>query len=266
MSSQSIWSTERGHGMPVVMIHGYTVDHRVLLPLEAAFSGEASLRRIYVDLPGHGNSPRLPGVTTASALADAVIDWIENTIGSEPFVVVGQSFGGQIARAVTARLGVQVLGMALLVPVVTWGEDRILPAMTTVGRDEALLAQLPASERELFAAVMTRLDQPGWELFTTHILPGWEAHDRDAAAELEAEFLLPRLPEATAAPHDGQHLLITTRNDALVGWHDQLSLLEHYPHMSTAILTDVGHSPQVESSAVVCDLIGHWLDRLELQG
>lgn len=84
--------------------------------------------------------------------------------------------------------------------------------------------------------VMTHLDQKRWDLFSEHLLPGWRAHDREAAAELESGFLLPQAPEDQTSPHRGTHLLVTARQDALVGWHDQLALLQHYPHMSAAII------------------------------
>ena len=178
------------------------------------------------------------------------------------FAVVGQSFGGQIARAVTARFGDQVLGSALLVPVVRWGEERTLTAETILERDDIFLAGQPSAERQLFAHVMTRLDRPAWERFAEYLLPGWRAHDRGAAAELEADFLLPQPPEETAAPHRGSHLLFTGRQDALVGWQDQLALLQHYPHMSAAVLNGAGHNPQIETPEIVHDLIGRWLDVL----
>jgi pimeloyl-ACP methyl ester carboxylesterase len=53
MSIERIAHTTHGDGMPVVMIHGYTVDHRVLLPLEPAFDARLGFRRIYIDLPAH---------------------------------------------------------------------------------------------------------------------------------------------------------------------------------------------------------------------
>lgn len=59
-------------------------------------------------------------------LAEAVIDWIAEVVGDQPFAVVGQSFGGQIARAVTPRFGSQVRGSVLLAPVVRRGEGRTL--------------------------------------------------------------------------------------------------------------------------------------------
>ncbi|MER7669710.1 alpha/beta fold hydrolase [Kitasatospora sp. NPDC096128] len=262
MTESPIRHTGFGDGTPLVLIHGYTVDHRVLLPLEPAFAGRPGWRRLYLDLPGHGASPRLPGRTSATALAEAVFGWIDAELGDRPFAVVGQSFGGQLARAVTARYGDQVLGSALLVPVVRWGEDRTLPAETVLGRDEELLAGLPPADRELFGYVTARLDRRSWELFEEYLLPGRRIHDVTAAAELEAEFLLPHWPERQAPEHGGHHLLVTARQDALVGWRDQLALLDHYPRMAAAVLDGAGHNPQVECAEAVRELFGRWLDEL----
>ncbi|MEV7236569.1 alpha/beta hydrolase [Streptomyces sp. NPDC051020] len=263
MNDSALWHTEFGDGTPIVLIHGYTIDHRLLLPLEPAFTGRPGWRRLYPDLPGHGNSPRLSGPTSATTMADAVIDWIRATVGDRPFAVLGQSFGGQIARAVTARFGEQVLGSALLVPVVRWGAERTLPDSTVVERDDALLARLALEEDlQLFRAVMARHTKESWALFEEHILPGWRAHDRHAAAELDADFLLPQWPESPGMVHHGRHLLLTTRQDALVGWRDQLALLDHYPRMTAVVLDGAGHNPQVECAPAVRELIAGWLDTL----
>lgn len=262
MSINHISHTTRGHGVPIVMIHGYTVDHRVLLPLEPVFEGRPGYRRLYLDLPGHGGSPRLTEPASALKVTEAVIQWIGEIVGDEPFAVIGQSFGGQIARAVTAHFGNQVLGSALLVPVVRWGESRTLPSETIRERDEVFLSSRPTAERELFANVVTRLDRPGWERFAEYLLPGWRAHDRGAAAELEADFLLPQWPELETAHHGGSHLLVTGRQDALVGWKDQLDLLQFYPRMTAAIIDGAGHNPQIETPDIVQAHVGEWLDAL----
>ncbi|MGW5456000.1 alpha/beta fold hydrolase [Nocardia sp. NPDC003979] len=110
---------------------------------------------------------------------------------------------------------------------------------------------------------MANLDEIRWKQFREYILPGWRAHDRSAAAELEAAFLLSEPPETAVAPHPGRHLLVTTRRDALVGRHDQLTLLDHYPKMTAAILDDAGHNPQVEAPRVTAALISEWLHALD---
>ncbi|MFD7908706.1 alpha/beta fold hydrolase [Kitasatospora sp. NPDC059747] len=262
MTDARIWHAEFGHGTPIVLIHGYTIDHRLLLPLDPAFADRPGWRRIYLDLPGHGNSPRLPGRTSATAVADAVVERIRELVGQERFAVAGQSFGGQLARAVTAAFGEQVLGSALIVPVVRWGTDRTLPEETVVERDEEFLAGLSTSEQQVFGAVMARHTKTSWGLYRRHVAPGWDAHDRTAAAELEADFLLPEWPEVGVPAHGGRHLLVTARQDALVGWRDQLALLDHYPRMTAAVLDGTGHNPQVESADAVRELVGRWLDEL----
>ncbi|MEV7028264.1 alpha/beta fold hydrolase [Kitasatospora sp. NPDC093558] len=266
MNDSRIWHAEFGHGTPVVLIHGYTIDHRLLLPLDPAFADRPGWRRIYLDLPGHGNSPRLPGTTSASTMADAVMARIRELVGQERFAVVGQSFGGQLARAVTAEFGEQVLGSALIVPVVRWGEDRTLPEETAVERDDEFLAGLSPADRQVFGSVMARQTEASWDLFRRYLVPGWNAHDRTAAAELEADFLLPTWPEDGVPVHRGRHLLVTGRQDALVGWRDQLALLDHYPRMTVAVLDGVGHNPQVESAGAVRELFGRWLDVLGPRG
>ncbi|MFD5434999.1 hypothetical protein ACFWJ4_22965 [Kitasatospora sp. NPDC127067] len=95
---------------------------------------------------------------------------------------------------------------------------------------------------------MARRTEASRELFARCVRPGWEAHDRAAAAELEADFLLPHRPEHRDPQHRGHHLLVTTRQDALVGWRDQLALLDHHPRMAAAVLDGVGHNPQVEAA------------------
>lgn len=263
MTESTLRHVEFGSGTPLVLIHGYTVDHRILLPLEPLFAERPGWRRLYPDLPGHGASPRLAVRTTAQAMAEALFAWIDAELGDRPFAVLGQSFGGQLARAVTARYGERVLGSALLVPVVRWGGGRTLPEVTVVERDEPLPQEGAAvAERVLFPYVMARQTKESWEQFQQYVMPGVRAYDQVAAAELDLEFMLPQWPEHQVPPHRGRHLLVTARQDALVGWRDQLELLDRYPRMAAALLDGVGHNPQLESAGTVRGLVGDWLDAL----
>ncbi|MFF9645526.1 hypothetical protein [Kitasatospora aureofaciens] len=71
----------------------------------------------------------------------------------------------------------------------------------------------------------------------------------------------PVAPQRVQAPaHHGRHLLVTTRQDALVGRRDQPALLDHYPRMAPSVLDAAGHKPQVECAETVRGLVGHWLD------
>ena len=61
-----IYYKEYGEGKPVIFIHGWPVDHRMMADLfEPIFTKIQSYRRIYLDLPGMGKTPS--------------VNWIKNS-------------------------------------------------------------------------------------------------------------------------------------------------------------------------------------------
>lgn len=90
---------EHGSGTPLVLLHGFGVDHRLLLPLDEVFAAAGGWRRVYLDLPGHGGSP-LDDVASAEDVVTAVEVVIRQRVGDQPFAVLGNSFGGMLARRV----------------------------------------------------------------------------------------------------------------------------------------------------------------------
>jgi hypothetical protein len=74
------------------------------------------------------------------------------------------------------------------------------------------------------------------------------------------QALLSSLDPARFGSHDGRHLLVAGRQDHLVGWQDQLELLEHYPRMTYAAVDGAGHNVHLDQPAVVHGLLGGWLD------
>ncbi|MBK3646277.1 alpha/beta fold hydrolase [Streptomyces sp. MBT33] len=262
MTEQPLHHVEFGAGTPVLLLHGYTIDHRLLLPLEPVFAERGGWRRLYADLPGSGRSPRLSGPVTAEAMGEAVLRFVDKVIGDEPFAVVGISYGGQLARHVVAERGAQVLGTALLAPLVKPSGERVLPRREVLTRDEALLASLDPADREVFASIAVHQDEAGWQAFRDHVLPGIRAHHREDAAALLKAYMLTETPEARFGTHAGPHLLVTGRQDHLVGWRDQWELLEHYPRMTYAAVDGAGHNVHLDRPSVVQALLGNWLDTL----
>lgn len=262
MTENPLHHVEIGSGTPIVLLHGYTIDHRLMLPLEPVFATHPSWRRIYVDLPGSGQSPRLNGPVTADTMGEAVLRFIDSTIGEQPFAVAGISYGGQLARHLVAERGPQVLGAALFAPVVKPSNERTLPPRTVITRDDALVDSLPQPDRDAFTSIAVHQNERGWHAFRDHVLPGIRAHNREDAAALLQAYMLTKTPESAFGTHDGQHLLVTGKQDHLVGWQDQLALLEHYPHMSYAALDGAGHNVHLDQPAVVHSLLEAWLEAL----
>ncbi len=88
-----------GAGTPLILIHGFGVDHRILVPLDPVLQSAGTWRRIYLDLPGTAGTP-IGGAASTSDVVAAVEREIDARIGDEPFAILGNSFGGMIARQV----------------------------------------------------------------------------------------------------------------------------------------------------------------------
>ena len=104
-------------GTPVLALHGWPVDHRLMAGcLEPIFTRRAGYRRLYPDLPGMGRTPAGDAASSDDLLA-AVLALVGEELGTTPFLLVGESYGGYLSRAVVGALPDQVLGLALICPV-----------------------------------------------------------------------------------------------------------------------------------------------------
>ena len=91
-NNNAMYVRATGSGSPVVFVHGAGGSGQLFANQFQAFRDD--LRCYFVDLPGHGKSPRT-GEPTISGYAQAAAEFIQ-TLGS-PVSLVGQSMGGAIA-------------------------------------------------------------------------------------------------------------------------------------------------------------------------
>ncbi len=104
--------TERGEGMPLVLIHGFPFDHTIWSrQLEEV--GD-SVRVLAPDLPGFGQSRALEGgEATMDDYADRLAQWAQE-VGLGRFVLVGHSMGGYVAFAFLRRHADMIAGLGLV--------------------------------------------------------------------------------------------------------------------------------------------------------
>lgn len=105
----------KGHGEPLVLVHGIGSHWQMWLPVLDQLAAERDV--VALDLPGFGASPALGGEPTIAALADAVGELIA-TLGLDRPHVAGNSLGGglalELARTERARsaTGLSPIGFA----------------------------------------------------------------------------------------------------------------------------------------------------------
>ncbi|WP_246848721.1 MULTISPECIES: alpha/beta fold hydrolase [unclassified Pseudarthrobacter] len=257
-------SVEFGSGTPILMIHGFCVDHHLLLGLDSVFALQGRWRRVYVDLPGMGQSPAGPEVDSADAVAEAVVSFARTTFGDEKFAVLGNSFGGMIARHVVAEFGDQVLGLALLCPVaVAEHGARTVPAQTVLQKDQVLVASLDPRDAADYEEMAVVQSMENWLRFRESVLPGLRAFDQAAVQRISSSYALGREPEHRSPKFQRPTVIITGRQDHVVGFQDQIALSGHYVQSTFAVLDRAGHNAHLDQPALTGALLGEWLVRME---
>lgn len=232
-----------GRGTPLVLIHGFAVDHRIRLPLEDMI-GERPWRRVYLDLPWAEGAVDT-GVATPRELADAVLDEVVEIAAGGPFAVLGSSFGAMVARQVAHVLREQCVGLATLAGVFEMDRARrTLP-------EELAGHAVPAAFRAL----------------ARHVAPGIRGADQAVLERLGQRYAEAYHPETDAeVPFDAPALHVLGRQDDVVGFEDGTALRRHYVRGTVAILDGAGHNLHLERPEVVGALVRDWLDRVEVGG
>ncbi len=102
----NLYYEEIGSGFPVVMIHGFSLDHRCMTGcLEPIFEKRPGYRRLYIDLPGMGQTENYDHIHTTDDILEVVLAFIDRLIPGEPFFIAGESYGGYLTRAVIEKPG-----------------------------------------------------------------------------------------------------------------------------------------------------------------
>lgn len=254
----------RGDGTPLIAIHGNGVDHRLLLALDEPLATTGRWERIYLDLPGFGGTTPLDGKGGLPELAQWVLDTVSGIVADRPFALMGNSLGGLLARHVISAFPDQVLGAALLAPVVDPDPShRVTPERSVLEVDPVLMDELSTQDREGFSEITVRQIRETWEAFRTFALPGIRAADPRAMERLAGRYVLDPMPEAAQAPFTRPVLLVTGRQDHVVGYRDQLDLLDHYPHATYLALDGAGHNVHLEQPEIVTAALRQWVRAME---
>jgi pimeloyl-ACP methyl ester carboxylesterase len=245
----------------VVLVHGFPVDHRIMTgAFERVFAGRPGWRRVYVDLPGMGRTAA-PDVGSTDDVFRILRGTVEALVPEGAYVVVGQSYGGYLARGLAAADPERVTGLAAVVTVVEPRHElRQLPERQVLVRDPALTERFGAGVLEAEEVLVVQTEET-WERARQEVDPGLAAADPVVTARIEASYGGTFPVEAT--PFDKPTLILVGRQDSVTGYRDAWGLVEHYPRATFAVLDRAGHALDLEQRGLFEAFVGEWLDRVE---
>jgi pimeloyl-ACP methyl ester carboxylesterase len=257
-----------GEGRPIIMLHGWGIDHRHMLStMEPLFEKRLGWKRIYLDLPGHGKTPGKDWVTNQDRILDVVLDFIDAVIPGQRFVVAGASAGAYLARGVVHHRMESMDGLLLEVPLITaYAAMRHVPSPVTLVADPVLVSKLSPDEAEGYFPFVVVQSQKVADFVHTNYTAASEAGDQAFQAKIRERdenyafsFDVDDLPKPFPAPT----LIVTGRQDSIIGYRDAWEILEKYPRATFAVLDRSGHFVETEQEGLLHALACEWLDRVE---
>jgi pimeloyl-ACP methyl ester carboxylesterase len=261
------------HGPPAgsgvttaVMIHGFPLDHRIMTgafePVFAGRQGEPDRpgwRRLYLDLPGMGRTTA-PDVASTDDIFRILRGTVAALVPEGPYAVVGQSYGGYLARGLAAADPERVAGLAAVVTVVEARHGlRRLPERQVLVRDPALAERVGTEALEAEEILVVQTEET-WEWARQDVDAGLAAADPVVVARVEASYTgtFPVEP----VPFEKPALIVVGRQDSVTGYRDAWELVENYPRATFAVLDRAGHALDIEQRGLFEALVGEWLDRV----
>jgi pimeloyl-ACP methyl ester carboxylesterase len=254
---------EHGSGTPILVLHGAGVDHlEIAGALEPVFSNVPGIRRLYPDLPGMGRTPAPETISSNDDVLDILLGLIDGTIGDEPFLVVGHSYGGYLARAIANRKPDQVVGLALICPV--GAHTRDVPEHEVLVSSAGLTDELAADLEETYRSYFVVQTAETLRRFQDCVAPGMSLVDESGLTRIFSHWKLRDRPE-TGEVYPHPVLVLAGRQDATAGHAGPRELIEQYPRATFAILDRAGHALMHEQPNLLQALVTEWLVRVREQ-
>lgn len=244
-----------GEGMPIIIIHGHSVDYRLMSgPVERCFGEEEHYERIYFDLPGMGQTKLEDTVKSWEDIRSLLLKAIHELIGERHCLLVGESFGAHMIRSIASAIPTQVDGMAFVCP---WIPDieQNLPAREVTFREAG--TDWEQKKYEYFTGIAVRWTKSIWKRYSDEIEPGillfdagFDALDNTLTIDRQAVFHKPAV-------------FLTGRQDHCAGYEAAFELMKNYPKATYAVVDSCGHNMQIESEEMFKALIHDWLRRVQ---
>jgi pimeloyl-ACP methyl ester carboxylesterase len=256
-----------GEGKPIIILPGWSLNSRSTAhETESYFKQRGGWKRIYIDPPGHGKTPGMDWITNQDKILEVVLACIDRLVAGQRFSLIGYSLGAYLARGVRLYRAELIDGIAMIVPAII-AEDakRTLPPHKVLVEDPDVRAELTPAEAEFFDFVVVRSRK--WLDYERSFpqVPEHENGDPEFLSKIREQpnkYAFSFDVDNVSEPFAGPSLIITARQDAMVGYRDAWNIIEKYPRATYVVLDRAGHLLE-EKAGLVNSLMNEWLDRVE---
>ncbi|MFC7394138.1 alpha/beta fold hydrolase [Scopulibacillus cellulosilyticus] len=255
---QIIQYEEKGHGEPVILIHGVGMDHTMWTKQVDALS--KYYRVIVYDMLGHGGSDKPPAPYNLSQFVNQLVA-LMNVLQVESAHIVGFSMGGMVAQAMAIMHPEKVRTLTVMSAVANRSEQQqksVLSRVTAVKESGASGTVEPAISRwfnkefidqnkKTINLIRERLNNNDPSAYLA-------AYTLFAAADQELWPMLSQISHPT--------LILTGEND--IGSTPEMAKAMHsaIPHSKIVIVPEGKHMLPIEMADIVNDTIHSFISSI----
>ncbi|WP_410770827.1 alpha/beta fold hydrolase [Fontibacillus sp. BL9] len=252
-----------GSGHPIVLVHGFGCDRRLMIGcMEPVFKDRPGWQRIYLDLPGMGRTKGADWIQSTDEFLALVEQFVDKVLPGQRFVLAGESYGGYLSRALLSKRPDQIDGMLLICPTAGIALHDA-PPFNAIYKDKSALARLENEPGiDEFLGIQVVQDEYNWERFKAEIFSGLQAADQDFLDRIRRRYDLTWDAELLQEPYMKPVLILTGRQDHVVGYKNQWEYAQQYPRASFVMLDRAGHNLQIEQHGLFQALVSEWIDRV----
>ena len=261
IDGQMIYYDVKGEGLPIIILHGLYLDSITMIhAIEENSISLDGFKRIYIDMPGMGQSPAHSLENNSDTILELLTKLIEELVANKPFIIMGYSYGGYIARGIAKKFLNQVIGEVLICPVVVPPLSRRKAAsIVHQDIDRAFLDSLPPIKQEELLERLVVINKRTYHRSETDDLRATALADSAFVETLYSGKYASDYIEQDHRIHKHKTLFLLGYQDTSVGYQDVFDLLPYYPHANANILTDAGHSLFLEHPGQFETIVGTWL-------
>ncbi|OIL37179.1 alpha/beta hydrolase [Oenococcus oeni] len=250
-----------GSGTPIIFLHGLSLDKQSTCLFFEPLSNAGQYQRIYLDLPGMGNSDPISPSTSDNVL-ETLIEAIEEIIGARRFILYGHSYGGYLAQAIAFHLKDQTLGVFLTCPVITADHSKRLTGKHINIFEEDIN---PVENKEYFADFLSMnviINNQAWHDYQNLIIPGLQKEDKTFIDRLQNNYSFTFEEKLKNINYQFPFKIMVGRNDQVVGYQEQLKLINHNENGEIVLLNRTGHNLMIDQREAVGFHFDLFLDEL----
>ena len=243
---------EQGEGVPLVLLHGYPLDHRIWLPVFPFLRKDVHI--IAPDLRGHGKSPIPNGMYSMELLVEDVVCLLDK-LRIEKAIVAGHSMGGYVTFEFWHIHPERIAGIALV-------------ATRANGDSEERRRDRLQTAEEVMKAGTTRVVDSMLKKLTkkTGLYPELREIMEGISPQGVAGILRGIADRANATPWLSQIkvpvLVIAGSEDQIVPVEESIEMAEKLPDGKLEVIQDAGHLPMMEDPRKVADCLNDLIFRV----